>query len=750
MSQLLFAPFQRFVTDELETRRDDRIQLQKPKSPWMRMTSNFKPDNGNRKILMGGSLDLEDELKFGFQNLYNRESDTGELFRAEPTINSINVEEKMESLDCQVEWVANSIEQVEDLFPYFLNMGRTVVVDWGWSDMPENSTVNVADVDEVTEIFSQLEPEDRTEGGNTQRDQRERDLDFLTRYDHPKYEKLRKGEGRYSFIVGSIVDFNISAAEGGQYNCTTEIKHVSNTMIHTRARTQQSRRSETEQEGSSSRVRKTFYEFLQQRFELFLSDQWQASDTDQIVKDKDIVKVVSDSVIGGSVSRSDDSDTAGVFFISWGLLERLVNRHASLVSEENNVSTFKLDSGSSVISNYVEEGQNFQDGSPVNLRSLDPLVFLVAAGNRAASQNPQFRQLSDKSAVSEYFSDDFSINSGSEGFRRGFMHNIYMNHETVIEAFRLNENIFDALKYLLERVSAAAFEIWDFEMVADSNLIKIIDNNAVPDKTASQFLDDDQLFEFKPNSESSILRDWNVDTNLDNLMEQQVVAQTNSELTGADENAAQNSRDDSTAQFFKKHVSGRDVILSNLKRQRGNEPTEQTETSDTSSHGGSPPTVGLLDLENQRASNANILLSPFLPDIEDLRENTREAEIAAPRGQGSQNFKFMTYRIPGEAENATVPAANLNRKLQADESEHSAQNANKVINFNAQLTLDGIGGLTGYQVFDITNLPRFFNSSGIYTIESVTHDVSQDDWTTEIKAKFVVRNILNLEDGFGN
>jgi len=127
MSQLLFAPFQRFVTDELETRRDDRIQLQKPKSPWMRMTSNFKPDNGNRKILMGGSLDLEDELKFGFQNLYNRESDTGELFRAEPTINSINVEEKMESLDCQVEWVANSIEQVEDLFPYFLNMGRTGV-----------------------------------------------------------------------------------------------------------------------------------------------------------------------------------------------------------------------------------------------------------------------------------------------------------------------------------------------------------------------------------------------------------------------------------------------------------------------------------------------------------------------------------------------------------------------------------------------------------------------------------------------
>lgn len=722
--------------------------LQTPKSPWMRMTSNFKPSNGERKILMGGTLDVEDELKFGFDGLYNTESDTGEIYRAEPTINSINVEEKMESLDCQVEWTANSVEQVEELFPFFLNVGRTVVVDWGWSNMPSNAAVDVSNVDEVAGLFSQLGPGNREGGRQTQRDDREQQLSFLSRYDHPRYEKLRDGEGRYSFIVGSVVDFSVSPGENGQYSCTTEIKHISNTMIHTRARTQQSRRSEMDRQ-ENTRVRETFYEFLQQRFELFLSNQWQ-SNTDDIVKEKDIVKIVNNSAIGGSVSRSDDSEIAGVFFLSWGLLERLINRYASLVSKETGVSTFKLDSGSSVISNFVEEGQNFQDGSPVNLRSLDPLVFLVASGNRAAANNPQFRQLSDVSPVSEYFDDSFSVNRDAEGFRRGFMNNIYLNHETVVEAFRLNKNIFDALNYLLERISAAAFEIWDFEMVSDSNLIKVIDNNAVPDKPTSQFVGDDNLFEFRPNTESSILRDWNLDTNLDNLVEQQVVAQTNSELTGADENAAQNSRDDATAQFFKKHVDGRDVVLSRLKRQDDNEPSRQRETSDVSSHGGSPPTIGLLDLENQRADNANILLSPFIPDIEDLRENTRQARIAVPRGQGSKDFQFMTYRIPGEAENANLPAAKFNRRLQADTSEFSAHNANKVINFNVQLEVDGVGGLSGFQVFNITNVPRFFNESGVYTIETITHNVSQNDWTTEIKAKFVVRNILNLEDGFGN
>lgn len=750
MSQLLFAPFQNFTTEELEKRRDDRMQLQKPKSPWMRMTSNFKPVGGNRKVLMGGSLEVEDELKFGFRNLYNRTSNTGEVFVAEPTLKSISVEEKMESLDCQVEWTASSIEQVEELFPFFLNMGRTVVVDWGWSDMPTNAALDVSDVGEVSSLFSQLQPENKDQGRRTQRDENESNPSFLSRYDHPRYEKLRDGKGRYSFIVGSIVDFNVSSGEGGQYDCTTEIKHISNTMIHTRARTQQSRRSEEDRSNEeSTRVRQTFYEFLQQDFEAFLSEQWK-SNTDDAVKEKDIVKVVNDSTIGGSISRSSDSEIAGVFFLSWGLLERLVNRYASLVSEETGVSTFKIDSASSVISNYVEEGQNLQDGSPVNLRSLDPLVFLVASGNQAASENPQFRQLSDESAVSEYFDDDFNINGGSEGFRRGFMHNIYLNHETVVEAFRLNKNVFDALNYLLSRISAAGFEIWDFEMVSDSNLIKVIDNNTVPDKTANQFAEDDALFTFAPNTNISILRDWNIDTNLDNLVKQQVVAQANSELTGIDKNAAQNSRDDSTAQFFEKHVEGRDVVLSNLKRQRDNEPTKKKESSDTSSHGGSPPTVGLLDLENQRANNANILLSPFTPDIEDLRENTREANIASPRGQGSQKFKYMTYRIPGEAEVSTSAAAKFNRKLQADQSELSAHNANKVINFNAQIELDGIGGLSGYQVFDIDNLPRFFDRSGVYTIETVTHNISQSDWTTEIKAKFVVRNVLNLSDGFGD
>ena len=131
MSLFLFSTFPKFVDEELNRRRKavqngEPAYIQKPKSPWMRMVSGFKPEGGSRKALMGGDLDIGEKMKFGFENLYETQArdgsggTTGERYRPKPTITSISVDEKLQSFECTVEWKANSIGQLERLFPHFM------------------------------------------------------------------------------------------------------------------------------------------------------------------------------------------------------------------------------------------------------------------------------------------------------------------------------------------------------------------------------------------------------------------------------------------------------------------------------------------------------------------------------------------------------------------------------------------------------------------------------------------------------
>lgn len=722
MSLQLFSTFPQFVDDELDRRRDNRMEFQEPKSPWMRMISNFEPEGGERRVLIGGDLSLNQRLQFGFENLYEPTSTSGERYRPKPTINSVTVDEKLESFECTVEWTVYSIEQLERLFPYFMNLGTTVIVDFGWDDVPADAIIDPTDDGQLANQFRSLNSSmsKKVDSANSAISPSTK-----SRFNHPKYGVLEDGEGRYSFVAGSVVDFSYSPNGNNEYSCTTEITSVSKAMEKLRTRKQERQRSLPGQGQQQEKRRPYLYEWLQGSFMKHLGERKQDSDRNVVFID------------GGEkdLNRREDGFSDHTYYVSWGEIEEIVNTYAALVRNEastggeavalGDIRTFKLDSSDSIVSSYFPAVTN--NDRPIQLRTMDPYACIVDVGG----QSDKFRDLSQEyDVISESLNDDFSIRPKQQGF----LYNLYVEYQLVLDAFETNETIFSALKYILRRCSSACFDIWNFDFEIDGNTIRVIDKNMVAENTVDTVLSEQGgEFEFQPNTRRTVLRDFNFDTNMSDIVKSQVVAQNNANLSGTSENAAQNARNDSTAQFFQKAFPGQDVVLGNLDKDPRNQPQERPEAADYSKLRRSKP----VHLADQEAETDNETESG--KDYSELRR--RVEQTVALSGKTS---KFLVYK--GEQEGESL-ADDFSRLLQADDSPFSAVNSNNVINIDAQLELDGIGGFSAFQVLNITNIPRVFENNGVFTIDSVTHNVSTDDWTTELKTSFVVRNTLGEGGG---
>lgn len=718
----MFSTFPQFVDDELYRRRDVQRDgtpagIQKPKSPWMRMMSNYKENSeSNRKILMGGDLQMGEKLKFGFENLYEQTSGTGERYRPKPAITSIKVDEKLESFECSVEWTAHSIGQLNTLFPYFMNLGTSVIVDWGWNTVPPNGIINPDNKAQIRKQFSSVSGDSSNENVSSANEGIK--PKGVSRFDHPKYARFKKAEGRYSFVAGAITDFSYAPDGNGSYSCTTEIMSLSKAMEKLRTENQENPR----QPESEEKRKPYLYQWIQNAEGYMNHLKEKASETDNIVE----VKQGSSTDLNYLESGFSDHG----YYISWGEIEKLVNTYASLVKGETSsgphgeIRTFKLDSSDSVISSFVAKKES-ENSPPIQLRSIDPLTCIVDVGG----QSDMFRNFTKQTdTIGKKLDDEFSINKDTQGY----LYNLYVEYQLVVVAFETNETIFEALKYILEKCSAACFRIWNFDLVIDSNIVRVVDRN-MPRNSADSVLsaqEEGDEFTFRPNTQVSIMRDFSFDTNLDDKMKGQVVAQRNANLSGPNKDAAQNAKNDTTVKIFDAEFEGSDSIIGGIKKSGNADKQEKSQSAEKANY-----LTRQLKNVNVEAENDNIEFP--MEDYEEARKGFQNTNALT-----GQKYKHLIYA--GQYEGKSL-ARKFEEYLQASTGQFSPVNANNLINVDASITLDGIGGFSAYQVVNIEQIPRIFENNGVFTIESVTHNVSIDDWTTELKTMFIVSNMQKKE-----
>ena len=172
------------------------------RTTFVRMCSN-KAEVDNI-VISGGELGEDGLLRFGTDLYASRAGADASQFRPIGGVKDISVEYKggfKAIRQCTVNWMVNSLGDLEKLTPYFLSVGKTVVVDWGWVN---SNTVTF----EVPPFIT------KDTEGKFQVDQ--------TIFVNPQ-EKILDMKGDYDAMGGYVSNFSYDLREDGGFDCVTTI-----------------------------------------------------------------------------------------------------------------------------------------------------------------------------------------------------------------------------------------------------------------------------------------------------------------------------------------------------------------------------------------------------------------------------------------------------------------------------------------------------------------------------------------------
>jgi len=170
------------------------------RTPFIKMCSSLK----DPVILMGGEVNEDGTIKAGYDQLY-----TGTSKRPIPGLKSIDVKFKggLRALrEATISWTIWSFEDLERLTPHFLSLGKTILLEWGWSYGKESlsrlpSFVNRTGIKD--DIYSDYK------------------------------NQILRGNGDFDAMIGIVTNFEYVSREDGAFDCTTTLISMGDSTITT-------------------------------------------------------------------------------------------------------------------------------------------------------------------------------------------------------------------------------------------------------------------------------------------------------------------------------------------------------------------------------------------------------------------------------------------------------------------------------------------------------------------------------------
>jgi len=702
-NQGIFTDIAPFARNELEQRRKNNFLIDEPGTAWVRLTSNFEREDGNRKVLMGGDLEPGEALKFGFGELYEF-GDSVPPQRPVPGITSVSVKETTDLTEATIKWKVNSLDQLEEMLPFFLNPGITLLLEIGWNSVDATEVLDVSNVKNIAPLYRNIHTT-KNQVNNENPD----DPSIFGR-EHPRYTNQT---GKYYLLPGFLKNFDFSMNEQGGFDCTTEIQQVSESFYHLSIRVDKGERSETDN------VPGSYLEFLK-------SDVNFSSSQDK-----------SESGQTHSLWTHAIGDRSYIRFLDF---VESINKFFELLDDNNNaqIKIGHIDVEDVKISNFIGnaeeilESPNFKSSS---VRSTNPDVCIINnppnINNTESFDNVGGAKI--RSFIEEVPEDLRD--------RRGRLANIYLSKKFIKDKAENSNTLKGFLDKILQNCSEACFGIWNFEIGIKDGDVFIYDRNAPTDVPIDELntgsgenegLDED-VYLFRPYDENSQIRSIQFDSNLSDDIKNILAAK--SLTVGSDNDVADkpiiDGWSDATGQFFGR-FNGTDKVLPSLFMEEEDETEKQKVKQ--SDQGG--------DEENIQFDNKTIGVSAFL---ESQRLGLSEFDSEEDRIEELVEFRKDIKEIENwrNVFINSFEAFAIEKLLNRDKKNLSPKNSNAVLDINVSITLSGIAGLRRYQLFQINHIPDFYRKNGLFLIDNVDHSVQGNDWTTQINGKFVVGNLYN-------
>ena len=332
------ALFLSMVDDKIQSELKRRMDITKrspgiyTRSTWIRMWSQTT----NETVLMGGVLSKKGKLQSGFDDMYSPKSEDGSSYRPMSGITNISVDYKGEygsTRTADIAWLCWSFEEIEKLQPLFLTTGKTVIVEWGWSEGNKNPIYTLKQKD-VCDIYKN---------------------NGVVR------KKVIKNKGNYDAMLGLVTDWTWKIRDDGGIACTTNLIAHGDTALDFGV---------APAEGEEKKkTKEPIFGFVADIYPNLI---------DTEVHDYNAIKSGGFSKKGLLTENKDNCalyKTKNKAFVSWGFIEdEIINKHIEMKSSKD----IKIPQMQSV--SFKSNGD--LDGPtkiycPTDLKNLDPRIITI-------------------------------------------------------------------------------------------------------------------------------------------------------------------------------------------------------------------------------------------------------------------------------------------------------------------------------------------------------------------------------------
>lgn len=427
------------------------LDLFKPISPLTGKNTVAEPVSDNSLYSIQSIITTQtSSLNYKFDDIYNAADN-----RPEPGIISADIKRVTKYggvTVAQIKWQVNSLDQFHKYAPYFLNPGRTMLIEWGW-----------------TNLSSSIYALNRTEYEDLKSHKAMEAWEYLN-------NRSLKSNGLYDGMLGVVTNYDFSLRDDGGFDIMTEVTSQGAIMYGLNLVHQS---NVSAQGDNKDEYQTTIKDFVKDELNSVVSNWPKVSQT--------LLNLLPNKKISPDVSVYTDTKP-GKKFVTWGFIEDIIVnpwigiRFGKNSDDTNGIPMFKLYSvdTSNIYGNATSAGfRSVKISNHPDLRSTNLNICFINNSN-----SPDAIKFS---APADNQSDDTETLTG-------YLRNIYVNLDIVRNAFLGADTLTDALLDILGKINGACIQYWDFNLKISEKdqTLRVIDANYV-DKFLKTLIDNNQV-----------------------------------------------------------------------------------------------------------------------------------------------------------------------------------------------------------------------------------------------------------------
>lgn len=674
-------------------------------------------DNIRKSWILNGMLvstGSVDNMRSGFNQMYSNIRNT-----PHPGIVDVSISNKGafgSVREANIKYTCHNIEQLEMLEMLYMTPGVACLLEWGWSILPNGELNNYL-----------------------------MDVDFMTKMDSCVLKeinnRIKASGGHYDALKGVITNFKWTQRQDGGFDCETTLVSMADTFLSadTKSMSRGKKWKSIEvvdnaiKQGDEKPVTNVEYVWNQiyERLDEIGSNDiyYYENGTEKIPLGFKLSIASEASGFWDNVENTMVGNRETEYFVTWAFIEDfLLSNSLGFESENanaeedcitNNDIIYKEIIGQDKVNvndeeiyeNAIKCPKIFKKIFPrINsystkiyndpaLLSGDPFICVLpgqSLQNASVSSQTIIPSVANvlTTASSKAYTDlpRFSIN---DDFRQGYIRNIAVNLKFIKKVYDETDTVDAFIMGLLNGISDACGQAWKFGLFVNENnpiCINIVDLN--------QWKENDPTpVRITGYGVNSVLRNMNLDTEVDTKMKGHIMFGTNQK---------KGARDISTKgtigyQFYGRLV--KDITYDNIKQSEIQYSFPKHENED--------------NIENYPVG---LIASLTAAMINVYRERSDDTAGAAKK-----------------AMNAYIVGMNGGTLNSSTETNAIGNNSQVILPVKLSFEIDGLSGLKFGNCIAIDGLPRRYQNNVFFTIVNVSHTLNDNDWSTNIETVMRVK-----------